>query len=218
MSSYDSARPKAVPFDVAIALTPEERQGIVEAFFSRQPGASAGAFGLGRAVLDFQAWEIASGRIAEDGGSAWWRAVNGLMVLDIAAASANPAAVTGPVRAWIEYASASEAGQAALWEAHQRSLHTAVRRCTALLEDEAAAERVFAGIVVDVVDRTAVAGSATDTSDLAQLTKRFYPASYPVTQEDLAGLEILRARTAERLRERDGTVIANVGIDSSRWD
>jgi len=203
--------------DAAIALTPGERRRIVEEFFSVHPGGGRERFGLGQAVLDFQGWEIASGRIAEDGGSAWWRGVNGLMVLDIADARGEPANATDAVKAWRAYASIGEAAQRALWEAHQRSLHAALRVCGPLLEREPAAERAFAEIVIDIVDRTALAGSATDSSDLAQLARRYYPASHPASQETLAGLELMRERTADRLRGSDGLVFANVGIGSSRW-
>ena len=200
----------------AIALTPAERRTIVEGFFALHPGPGEGRFGLGRALLDFQAWEITSGRIADDGGSDWWRGVNGLMVLDIAAASEGAKEREG-ARAWRLYAGADGDAQRAVWEAHQRSLHTALHVCRGLLERETAAEQEFAGIVIDVVDRTALAGTATDTPGLALLTSRFYPASYPISPEALPALRAMRERTADRLRDPEGTTFANVGMHASRW-
>ena len=201
----------------AMALLPSERRAIVEGFFSVHPGAGEGRFGLGQAILDFQIWEVESERITEGGGSAWWRTVNGLMVLDIADAHQDSASDMTSVRAWQTYA-LGQGTQSDLWEAHQRSLHTAVRCCGALLERETAAERAFAGVVIDIVDRTALAARRTDSAELAELTRRYYPWSYPAVPAALSGLELLQERTADRLRGGDdGMVIANVGIESSRW-
>ena len=35
-------------------------------------------------LVAFQTWLADSGRIADDGGSPWWRTVNGLLLLDVA--------------------------------------------------------------------------------------------------------------------------------------
>ena len=199
-----------------MALTPGERCAIVEAFFLAHPGVGTGRFGLGQAILDFQAWEVGSGRILESGGSAWWRTINGQLVLDIADAQGTTRRDSPSVSAWRAYASGSGT-QSDLWEAHQRSLHSALIQCGALLADEPPAEREFAEIVVDIVDRTALSGRPTDSSDLAELTKRYYPWSYPAPPAALPRLEQLRARTADRLRGPDDVVLANVGIASSRW-
>lgn len=202
--------------DAARALTPGERRATVEAFFSVHPGAGEGRVGLGQAILDFQAWQTESGRITETGGSAWWRTVNGLMVLDIADADHASGGDVATVRAWRTYAS-GHGTQAELWEAHQRSLHTGVRCCCALLESEPAAERAFAEVVIDIVDRTALAARRTDSAELAEITKRYYPSSYPAVPAALADLERVRARTAKNLCGDDGRPFAGVGIGSSRW-
>lgn len=206
----------AARIDTVTVLSPSERKTICKAFFSARPGAGAGQFGLGQAILDFQAWEVESGRITESGGSAWWRAVNGLMVLDIADAHRGHRPDPPTVRAWHAYAS-GKGSQADLWEAHQRSLHAAVRLCVALLDREPAAERTFAELVIDIVDWTALAGQRTDSAGLAELTRRFYPWSYPVGSDALPRLELLRERTAGRLRGESGAVFADVGTGSSRW-
>ncbi len=201
----------------AVAVTPAARMEAVESFFAAHPRSSEGPFGLGRAILDFQAWEVASGRIsASGGGSDWWRAVNGMMVLDIAAASHGAARPSPAIRAWLDYATASEP-QGALWEAHQRSLHAGIRACARLLGAEPPAERQFAAIVIDVVDRTALSGAATDNDGLARMTERFYPRQYPIDPGELPALEAMRAKTAARLVDGTRGPLLDVGIDSTRW-
>lgn len=201
----------------AIALTPAARMETVEAFFAASPRSSEGPFGLGRAILDFQAWEIASGRItASGGGSPWWRAVNGMMVLDIAAAARSEDAWSPAARAWLVYPSSPEP-QRALWEAHQRSLHAGILAGAHLLQEEPEAERRFAAIVIDVVDRTALSGAATDNDGLARLTERYYPATYPIGPDALPALEQMREKTAARLLDITGNPFGDVGMDSNRW-
>lgn len=208
---------RATRLMAATALTPKERKRVVEEFFTAHPGPGVGPLGLGRAVLDFQEWEVTSGRISATGGSAWWRAVNGMMVLDIADADGDSASSpSASVEAWRAYASPGTR-QCDLWHAHQLSLHAAIRRCTELLPRELEVEIAFAAIVVDIVDRTALADLATDSADLAKLTGRHYPKTYPTPPGALAALDILQARTAENLRAADGGVFANVGLQSSRW-
>lgn len=198
-------------------MTPAERRRVVEDFFAAHSRPPAGPFGLGQAILDFQAWEVSSGRIAAAGGSDWWRGVNGVMVLDIAAAIRGDATASPAVAAWLDYATAPDP-QAALWEAHQRSLHAGVRVCAGLLAHETDAEREFAATVVDLVDRTALAGTPTGDDGLARMTERFYPQRYPIQPEALAALELMREKTASRLLDADGQPFANVGVDSTRWD
>ena len=204
----------------AVALTAAARMETVEAFFAAHPRSPEGPFGLGRAIVDFQVWEVASGRIpANSGGSGWWRAVNGMMVLDIAAAAQGATGPTPAIRAWVDYITAAEP-QRALWEAHQHSLHAGIRASGALLAVEPEAERRFAAIVIDVVDRTALAHTATDTDGLARLTERYYPAHYPIKAEEadaLADLERMRQKTATRLVDAAGAPFLDVGIDSTRW-
>lgn len=201
----------------AIAVSPADRMRQVEAFFAAHPQSGAGLFGLGQAILDFQRWELASGRIGDAGGSGWWRGVNGMMVLDIASACRGDAPATPAVRAWVNYTTARDP-QAALWEAHQRSLHAGIRACAALLAAEPEAEQRFAAIVIDVVDRTALAGTATDNDGLARMTQRFYPASYPIGPDDIPELDLMREKTAARLLDGAGRRLENVGMGSTRWD
>lgn len=200
----------------AVALSPADRMRQVEAFFAAFPRSSSGPHGLGQAILDFQRWEIGSGRIQDAGGSPWWRGVNGMMVLDIAAAQRGDAATTPAIRAWRDYATSPDP-QAALWDAHQRSLHAGIRACAALLAAEPEAEQRFAALVIDVVDRTALAGTATDNDGLARLTDRFYPAIYPIAAGSLVALDAMRQKTAARLLDGTGRPFSNAGMDSTRW-
>ena len=176
----------------AVALGVADRRRIVEDFFREHPGSGAEPFGLGRAVIDFQDWEISSGRLAEN-GSPWWRGVNGLLVLDLRAAGTgerSAARPAGPVSAWIAYTHPSEDHhQQLLWRAHQRSLHEALTACARLLRSEPPAERFFARLVVGVVDHAASESHPTDTAELAQLTADHYPNSYPISDDELGRLD-----------------------------
>lgn len=180
----------------ALALEPGERKEIVEAFFTAHPGGGDGPLGLGRAVADFVDWEIRSGRIADaGGGSAWWRLVNGGMVLDLrdaAAVGADGASADGAVGSWIAYirCDGTGAAQELMWTAHQASLHAAldVADRAALLADERQPEREFARLVVEVVDRTAAHCRPTDTDELATMTARHYPQQYPIAAQEWAAL------------------------------
>lgn len=176
----------------AIALGPEERREIVERFFRAHPGGGVGPLGLGRAVADFVDWEISSGRITGEGGSAWWRLVNGGMILDLreamAASGDGRRESDGPVGAWVAYSESAGDAQALMWAAHQASLHTALDSAGDLLAGEATEEQRFARLVVEVVDQTAAACRPTDTDELARHTARDYPDRYPITAEQWAAL------------------------------
>jgi hypothetical protein len=185
------------PADVALT----DRLAVVEAFFDRHPGPGRTGPGLGRAVLDFMRWEGESGRLADEGGSRWWRAVNGGLVADLAELSVEGPAGNGQARgepgrrhrvavaAWEAYAaSGPDAAQAALWSAHQASLTAAVESAAALLDEECAPERSFAALVLAVVEDTARQVVATDTDALADVTRRWYPSTYPITAAELDAL------------------------------
>lgn len=190
----------------AIVLGPEERREIVDRFFRAHPGGAAGPLGLGRAVADFVEWEIRSGRITGGGGgSAWWRLVNGGMILDLRDAMATSGdgcrRSTGPVGAWMAYSGSAGDAQALMWAAHQQSLYTAFDSAGPLLARESAEEQRFARLVVEVVDQTAAACRPTDTDELARHTARHYPERYPITPEQWAALH---ARFAPYLAVGDG--------------
>jgi hypothetical protein len=199
----------------ALSLTPSERSSAVEAFFRANPGPGRDAPGLGRAIRDFLEWQFRSGRIASAGGSPWWCAVNGVMVLDLLAAMAG-SGKPAPL-AWRIYGACAGDAQPTLWQAHQVSLHTGIRRSQGLLEHEPAPERAFANIVIDVVDRTALAGRPTESGELAALVERLYPIQYPIRADAVAPLERMRRKTADALRGADGCAFEDVGLASARW-
>lgn len=192
--------------EAAQRLSVAARVAAVRQFFARHRGGGDGPLGFGRAVADFLDWEVSSGRVADDGGSSWWRAVNGLMVLDLEEAGrvAGRASRDGTrgrseaVAAWVDYArSGGEGdGQRLLWAAHQRSLHSALEAARGLLAGEDPVEQAFATVVVRVVDAAADRREPTDTATLAEMTRRLYPDHYPVTPEHLDGLRAALAAVA----------------------
>ena len=186
--------------EAAIALSVEERRRAFGRFFSAHPGPGRTGLGLGTALADFLEWEVASGRVADGAGSPWWKAVNGLMVLDVADAAAGAdGPSTGAVRAWATYAAAVAGGddgdQVALWHAHQASMAEATAVARPLLEDEPAEEVAFVAIVLDVLDRATARTTATDDHRLGDQARASYPSAYPATAEALVALSgVLRQR------------------------
>lgn len=168
----------------AVSLPCAERLRIVDEFFAAHPGTLKGAPGLGRAVVDFVVWLIESGRLADEGGSPWWRALNGSLVLDLAGDTPG----TPGVEAWRRYSRSSstpdgprEDLQALLWTAHQVSLHTVLPHCDDLLDEEQDQEEAFIRVAMRVVDLSAEHNQRTDTPTLGDTTRRVYPDHYPLT-------------------------------------
>lgn len=204
----------------ALAATPVDvRANTLDHFFRTWPGVDRpdAGIGLGAAVVAFWEWERASGRIADDGsGSTWWAAVNGALIADLSAAAdrldqpapATAAAVpasqrgalsgsTDRVAAWVDYATAApDRAQAALWHAHQCSIDAGAELAAELLELEDAPEQDFARLALAVVDRAARDGVPTDDPFLGEITRRTYPAAYPVDEPGLA--RVYEALTAAR--------------------
>ncbi|MCC6225042.1 MAG: hypothetical protein IT195_01370 [Microthrixaceae bacterium] len=156
-------------------------------FFTLWPGDANHSLGLGRALFEFQEWEIQSERIADVGGSPWWSEVNGRLVSDLHEAAGGAA---GPWRCYIE---AVESGlgdlQALLWAAHQHSIGEGVAGAAGLLEAECDTEAAFAGLALSVVEHAAVALQRTSSSALGRATRELYPSRYPCLQEDLDRLD-----------------------------
>lgn len=159
----------------------------------RWPGEAGSPLGLGRAIYDFQEWEIHSGRVLDDGGSPWWSTVNGSLVSDLRDAAAGS---DGP---WRDYMTAAETRcgglQALLWSAHQHSIDRGVAQAAQLLDDETAIERDFARLAVAVVAGAAARNRSTATDELGRYTRSRYPAVYPCRSRDL---EALRDRSSPR--------------------
>ena len=175
----------------ALLLPARARVAIVRRFFAHHPHGRR-PLGLGRAVVDFVDWEWQSGRLADDGGSRWWRCVNGVMALDLRAAARaleHGLAARGAVAAWVAYARSDIlSAQARLWDAHQASLAVGLEHAAPLLAAEPVAEREFAAIVVGIVERVAADRAPTATGDLAAFTARHYPAHYPARDVEVATL------------------------------
>jgi hypothetical protein len=188
----ETRAPEVAPRARAGVLLPASaRLGIVRRFFAQNPHGRR-PLGLGRAVVDFVDWERQSGRLADDGGSRWWRCVNGVMMLDLRAAARalehGPAA-RGAVAAWVAYARGDILGaQARLWDAHQASLAVGLEHAAPLLAAEPVAERELAAIVVAIVERVAADRAPTGTGDLAAFTARQYPSHYPARYLEVATL------------------------------
>ncbi len=185
--------------DEALRPGVAQRVGTFDRFFRSHPGHGRGALGLGTALADFLAWEVDSGRVADRGGSPWWKAVNGLLVLHVAIADLGPRRVGGPgaveagsasaVAAWREYVAAPPAEQqAALWRAHAASIALAVDAAVPLLADEDASEREFAAVVLRVLDGATRRLAPTDSPLLGDAVRRDYPAAYPIRPAELVAL------------------------------
>lgn len=192
------SRPADRSTDALAGLGTATRAAVVHAFFTCWPG-QQGPLGLGRALADFQDWEISSARISDGGGSGWWAVVNGTLVADLADAGRSRQGGAPPpegagARAWTDYAAlaeaepASGAAQQTLWTAHQASIEAGAALAEPLLADETPAERRFAELVLMVVDEAARRGADTSTDELARLTRRHYPSTYPITTDALDAL------------------------------
>ncbi len=198
---------REVILGVALRLSVAERRDVFTTFFAHHPGSARTGPGLGRALVDFLAWEIDSGRVADSGGSAWWKAVNGMMVLDIAAAGTKPEPIGRPAwpgvlggstlagaghdqrAAWMRYAAAeTDAQQAELWRAHAASMVRAVDLAAPLLGAESDAERSFVAVVLRVLDGATRRCVATDSPDLGDQVRHRYPDGYPISTDELAAL------------------------------
>jgi len=202
----------------AIALTSADRSTMIRSFFEWHPGADRPP-GLGRALIDFVDWLTASGRLHDSHGSDWWKALNGSLILDLGAVmDAEPCeGEAGPgVSAWREYAALGPAPdvralQAALWRAHQVSLHDAMPATWGLLDAEPEHERDFIEVAMEIVDLAALHRQRTDTAGLAESTRRLYPDHYPLTAP--YGDDLAQVRAAS-LRAHSGPV---VGLSSEIW-
>ncbi len=205
----------SVVFREATAVPVAARRAVLRQFFSRWPGQESANVGFGRAVVDFQEWEITSGRISDATNSPWWSAMNGQLVLDLRAATtaieqgqdgfASPSAVA----AWVRYTRATgPTAQAALWSAHQESITQAAIRFAPLLAAEPEAERRFATLVLAVVERSAELRVPTDDLLLGEVTRGTYPSTYPITAAELVKVTAM-LDSHETNRPRGGSQAGN---------
>jgi hypothetical protein len=183
--------------ECARSLSPARRLALL-ASFGRGRGIRANASGRTYPELHglhrYQRWLTQSGRVADDGGSAWWSEVNGLLLLDMAeSATLSPGATGGrsePVRAWTNYWTnrAKEHRTRLCWEAHQSSLEAGVRAAEGLLALEPPSERDFITIALSSVEIASLANLPTGrggSNVVGGFCRVFYPAGYPA--EDGSG-------------------------------
>lgn len=162
----------------------EHRREVLAGFFSGGGDEGGHPLGLGRALSDFQEWEIRSGRVHDGAGSPWWSVVNGILVDDLAAAADGGA--DGP---WRDYlASPPRERQSRLWRAHQYSIGRGASAAQDLLVREVPTERAFIEIALGVVESAAAAELDTSRGSLGRRTAQLYPQSHPCCEADLERL------------------------------
>lgn len=197
----------------------------------------------GAGVDEFTAWAADSGRLAMDsagdGGSTWWRGVNGMIVMDISEAQnainaassmgGTPTALPRNVQCWVDYALHSLRShklnpidhlesQRLWWTAHQVSLHNGIHGFAYSLANEPARElRFISDIVVRNVDMVALVNGPTDIKAIKAYTALVYPSMYPPTAVALAKATLLAPSTLARLFGITDEV-GNIGLNSTRWD
>ena len=164
----------------------------LERFFDAHPGGARPVPGCGRGLIDFLAWEVDSGRVVDGGGSPWWRAVNGLLVLDLVGAMGwpgEPSRAQPTVLVWKRYMSSPPGEkQRRLWQAHEQSIAKAVTEADAMLGEEEPAEQSFIRLVLRVFGRATRTCEPTDTSLLGEAVQRQYPGRYPISRDELEEL------------------------------
>lgn len=193
--------------DRALCLSTGARMAMLERFFDAHPGGTRPVPGCGLALIDFLAWEIDSGRVVDGGGSPWWRAVNGFLVLDLVDAigpTDGESRAQPTVLAWKRYMRSSPGDeQRNLWRAHEQSIARAVSEADAMLEGEEPAEQSFARLVLRVLSRATRTCEPTDTSLLGETVRRQYPGRYPISRDGLA--ELVTALSSKGSRTGPGT-------------
>ena len=135
-------------------------------------------------IHHFQDWLTKSGRVADEGGSPWWRQVNGLLILDITESTRTDPAPSKSVEAWATYwdQGSRSARTTACWAAHQSSLHAAAQTASDALAVETEAEQLFIAVALESVDLAARANLPTGrvgSPIIGGFCRAFYPESYP---------------------------------------
>jgi hypothetical protein len=221
-----------------MALSPEDRLHWIETFFSENPGFAQGDYGFGTGIVDFTRWEVTSGRLDKDSGSTWYRAVNGMLVLDMRDALAllhqgKSSSKDPGVQNWLSYAGAArgmsklpgstemDEVQKALWTAHQTSLHQGIRAGAPFFAKDWTVNREdaqFNELVVRNVDLAALSNQGTrsgwaNAGLLDAAVAVAYPSHYPASRGDTYTGGLLSGFfDAGSGRWQD-----NIGIGSTRW-
>jgi len=173
--------------EVAGSLSAAGRLEILDSLIRGRPGSSSGPARANPELLGlrrFQVWLTESGRLADDGGSPWWREVNSLLLLDVVESTMAGPAPSDSVAAWVIYwDQRSPAGRtSAWWTAHQSSLHTAARTASDVLILETEAEQSFIALALRSVELAARARLPTGrvgSPVIGGFCRVFYPRSYP---------------------------------------
>lgn len=230
-------------------LTPSERSDSLVHFFTlvdghatlgspmadarrgqRLPGAG---IGMGSDLLQFQQWLDRSGRLAPAGGSGWWKAIDGSMLLDMDAAArmlvARRTQANSPdaaVQGWLEFARTGTGPtvprterQRMLWTAHQRSIHAGIAANRDIFATESRRERVFIANTMKSLDTVALANWPTDRTLRADAwfgayLRTAFPWSYPATPARVAVSELRADRPPFSLGFGHPD---NIGLASTRW-
>lgn len=156
-------------------------------------------------LVSFETWLMDSGRVADRGGSPWWRTVNGLLLMDIAesARSGGSADRAGPVHSWLLYRNATSMVERreAWWAAHQHSLEVGRAAADSLLAGELPEEQAFIATSLGSVRLAGAAKLSTrriGSWAISEFCSTFYPDGYPAgDQAGNAGSELLE-RHSER--------------------
>ena len=217
------------------SLAPPERLAHCIRFFDAHSGLPVkppGRYGFGQGMVDFLTWELASGRLDDDGGPTWWRVVSGLLILDLCAAQTalahDPGGNPEPaVAAWLEYArfasrfrlerSHLARGQRLFWEAHQLSLYRGIERAEPFYPKLPETERRFIDeVVLHNVNYAALSNDVTYLDTVGLFGFLVYPANYPASEWDVERARSLRIDriplSASHRRSYD-----DVGRHSTRW-
>jgi len=187
----------------ALLFTVAEREDAFATFFGAHPGTSRAGPGLGQALCDFLAWEVASGRVTDSGGSLWWKVMNGCLTSDLLAASRPGSDLLGAgpgegPEAWHRYADAPPGEQQRmLWLAHDASIGAALAVASPFLVREEEDEKSFVRLVLGVLADTARICAPTDSPALGRSVHRLYPKSYPVAPAEFEALETGLAAMAQ---------------------
>ncbi|KAA1069672.1 hypothetical protein PGT21_031169 [Puccinia graminis f. sp. tritici] len=180
-------------------------------------------------IVEFIEFLVCSGRVAEQGGSQWWRGVNGLLILDLIDAeealrssTRTVSSISPAVQHWINYSlywqqTSSRKlfkAQQLWWKAHQASLHYGIRAFPEFLILEPRMEINFITYVcVPNVDLTALMNIPTNLKLIKLYTIIAYPHHYPAKIISFLKALILAPSPYARI-----VGVANIGLDSTRWE
>lgn len=196
----------------AAALVPDEplqRYQLTTHFYAAD-GLGYGAgfnYGYGQGQIDFTAWEYGRGVLAVDGGSAWWRAVNGALLTHMVEAHllhqaglSDCGGSSPAVDAWLAYV--ADPTGLGWYQAHNASIEAGYTAYESLARAEPLAERI---VMANTLNRVTLAdfmaagqdliGAVSDPGgpavDWITAIGSFYPTSYPLDEKDAVNAALL---------------------------